>query len=240
MKRRTRATAALTALVALATASVASAHVTLQPDSAAAGDFTVLSVRVPNESDTESTTKVAVQLPPGFAYVSYEPVPGWTTQVRTEKLAEPVESEFGPITEEIREVTWTGKGQAGQIKPGQFVDFPISTQIPGEDGDTLTFKALQTYSDGEVVRWIGAPDSEKPAPQVAVTAASEDAHGAAGHSEQEPAAAEEVAAEMEVAASSAESDDSDGNGLAIAALVVGALGLGVGGTALASTRRKTA
>ena len=55
----------------------------------------------------------------------------------------------------------------------------MSVQIPGKAGDELTFKALQTYSDGDVVRWIGAPDSEQPAPQVKVTAAAEDGHAAA-------------------------------------------------------------
>ena len=36
---------------------------------------------------------------------------------------------------------------------------------PDEPGTSLTFKALQTYDDGEVVRWIGAPDADEPAPR---------------------------------------------------------------------------
>ena len=71
-------------------------------------------------------------------------------------------------------MTWTADSDKAGIQPGQFQDFPISVQIPGEAGDTLTFKALQTYDDGEVVRWIGAPESEEPAPQVAVTEGSEE------------------------------------------------------------------
>ena len=42
------------------------------------------------------------------------------------------------------------------IPPGAFQDFGLSVQIPGKAGDKLTFKALQTYSNGEIVRWIGA------------------------------------------------------------------------------------
>ena len=52
-------------------------------------------------------------------------------------------------------------------------------QVPGKAGDTLTFKALQTYSNGEVVRWIGPEGSDNPAPTVSVTAAAGDAHTAA-------------------------------------------------------------
>ena len=42
--------------------------------------------------------------------------------------------------------------------------------MPNEPGKALTFKALQTYSNGEVVRWIGPPDADEPAPQVTLTA----------------------------------------------------------------------
>ena len=45
-------------------------------------------------------------------------------------------------------------------------------QIPGKAGDKLTFKALQTYTGGEVVRWIGAEGSDNPAPIVTVTEAA--------------------------------------------------------------------
>ena len=36
----------------------------------------------------------------------------------------------------------------------------------GKPGDKLTFKALQTYDDGEIVRWIGPEDADEPAPTV--------------------------------------------------------------------------
>lgn len=78
-----RTTIALVVLAAtLIVASAASAHVTLQPTQVAPGDFTRLDVRVPNERDNAGTTKVEVQFPPGFAFVSTEPVPGWTAVVK--------------------------------------------------------------------------------------------------------------------------------------------------------------
>jgi periplasmic copper chaperone A len=212
---------ALVGVLALAAPAGAGAHVTLQPSEAAAGDYTVLDVRVPNERDDSGTTKVDVQFPPGFAFASYEPVPGWSVQVQTEKLDKPLTSHGEKITEGISQITWTADSAKAAIQPGQFLDFPISVQIPGEAGDALTFKALQTYENGEVVRWLGAPDSDQPAPQVMVTAGGE-GYGA-------------VAADDE--SKSEDSDDNDSNGLAIAALIVAVVGLLLGGLALARSRR---
>ena len=58
------------------------------------------------------------------------------------------------------------------------MDFGLSVRIPDKAGEKLTFKALQTYSGGEVVRWIGAEDSDNPAPIVTVTEAAGEEHGA--------------------------------------------------------------
>lgn len=214
---KTKLILALVGVFALAAPAAAGAHVTLQPSEAAAGDFTVLDVRVPNERDDSATTKVDVQFPPGFLSASYQPVPGWSVKARMEKSAKPITSHGEKITEQVAQMTWTADSAEAAIQPGQFLDFPISVQIPGEAGGTLTFKALQTYDNGEVVRWIGAPDSEEPAPRVAVT------EGGEGH------VATDDAAEADAS--------EDGDALAIAALIVGLLCLLVGGAALARSRR---
>jgi periplasmic copper chaperone A len=206
-------------VAALALAPAAAAHVTLQPPEAPAGGFTRLDVRVPNEQDNANTTKVVVQLPPGFLSVSYETVPGWDVKLTMRELDKPVEQFGEQVTEEVGRITFTGDGETGVIRPGQFQDFGLSVAVPeGRPGTMLTFKALQTYSTGEVVRWIGPPDSEEPAPQVELTAA-----------EEEEAAA--PAAEQPAAPAATEEDD-DGNGLAIAALAVAILGLAAGLAAL--------
>lgn len=210
----------LTATGALLAPAVAEAHVTVQPNEVAAGSFTVLDVRVPNETDNANTTKVDVQLPPGFAEASYQPVPGWSVKVIEKKLAKPVQTDDGPVTEGVHEIIWTGDGKQGKIAPGEFQDFPLSVQIPGGAGDTLTFKALQTYDNGEVVRWIGGPGTEEPAPQVTVTSA------VAGHH----------AAQTSEAGDSGDGDAAS-KSLGVAALAVGILGLLAGGTALIRSRR---
>ena len=197
----------------------------MQPDTAEAGGFTVLDVRVPNETDNADTTKVQLQVPSGFTEASYQPVPGWSVKVAKKKLATPVKSDEGDtITEEVSEITWTGSGSQGKIAPGEFIDFPLSVQVPDKAGTTLTFKALQTYDDGKVVRWIGPAGSDEPAPQVKITAAA-DTSGA-------------TSAPASTKSDSGDDDDGASKGLGIAALVLGALGLLVGGVALARSRSR--
>jgi uncharacterized protein YcnI len=177
---RTRKLAAATAVAMLAIPATARAHVTLQPNTAPAGAFTVLDVRVPTERDDASTAKVDVRFPNGFAAASYQAVPGWRVRVIKKKLTTPIRTDDGPITEGVDRMVWMRTSGGGGIKPGQFQNFPISVQIPGKAGDKLTFKALQTYGNGEVVRWIGAAGSDTPAPQVTVTAAARGAAASKG------------------------------------------------------------
>lgn len=233
MIRKTLPPAAL-AVLALAgiAAATAQAHVTLQPNEGAAGGFVRLDVRVPNESDDAATDKIVVQMPSGFASARYEPEPGWRTAVSMRKLAEPVtaEGEDEAQTEEVDEITFTATAAASAIKAGEFRDFGISLRLPERPAGTkLTFKSLQTYDDGEVVRWIGAPDSDKPAPQVTLTAAAEGpaAHGGAAESTESTSAA----------AHAGDDEEDGGAGLAIVALVVGGLGLLAGAAALLAARR---
>jgi uncharacterized protein len=228
---RTTIAATLALATALALPAAAGAHVTLQPPEAPAGGFVRLDVRVPSERDDAPTRKVVVQLPPGFAAARYEPVPGWRIAVAMRKLATPVTSEGETQTEEVDTITFAAARGADGIQPGQFEDFGISVRMPERAAGTkLTFKALQTYAGGEVVRWIGGPDADEPAPQVTLTAAAGTA-GAHG----DPAQATATAARSD------EGDAGDsGDGLAITALIVGGLGLLAGLAGLLTARRARA
>lgn len=229
------ALAVATSLALLAPAA-AQAHVSIHPNEVPTGSFATLGIRVPNEMEKANTIKLAVQVPPGFLDISTEYMPGWTAKVLTGKLAKPVQTDDGEVTEQVREIVWTGDGKQGVIPPGQFVDFSISTEIPGKAGQELTFKVLQYYDNGEVIRWIGSPASETPAPQIDVTAAGGVLQDVAG-SETAPPSPPATASETGPADSSSSSGDSASKGLGIAALIVGALGLIAGGAALIRSRR---
>jgi uncharacterized protein YcnI len=152
---------------------VAWAHVTVAPDSVVKGGSDVeISFRVPNE-ETTATTKVQVFIPssPPFLGVLAQSVPGWTTAVVTTKLAKPIQTDDGPVTEVVTQVTWTAADAAAGIKPGEFGKFDIIVgQVP-DSATAVTLKALQTYANGDVVRWIEGPTGEHPAPVLTLTAA---------------------------------------------------------------------
>ncbi|MEV6738490.1 YcnI family protein [Streptomyces sp. NPDC051104] len=235
--RRATTVAALAAAGVLTAAGAAFAHVTVHPESYAKGATDgVLTFRVPNEEDTAATTKVQVFLPTDHPIlgVLVSPQDGWTAQVTTTKLKTPVKTDDGTITDAVSQITWTG----GRIRHGQYQDFNVAFgQLP-ENADQLTFKTLQTYSDGNVVRWIeeaqkGQDEPENPAPVLQLTAKGT-AEG--GGSTAAPAGTEEKpsAATTKAAATS----DSTARGLGIAGLVVGVLGLAAAGFAL--TRGRTA
>ncbi|POX51591.1 YcnI family protein [Streptomyces sp. Ru72] len=233
--RRATTVAALAAAGVLTAAGAAFAHVTVHPESYAKGATDgVLTFRVPNEEDTAATTKVQVFLPTDHPIlgVLVSPQDGWTAQVTTTKLKTPVKTDDGTITDAVSQITWTG----GRIRHGQYQDFNVAFgQLP-ENTDQLTFKTLQTYSDGNVVRWIeeaqkGQDEPENPAPVLRLTA---EGTAEGGGSTAAPAGAEEKpsAGTTKAAATS----DSTARGLGIAGLVVGVLGLAAAGFALARGR----
>src|SRR5919106_2744781 len=168
------------------------AHVTVQPNEAVAGSFARFAVRVPTEREDASTIKIELQLPP-LAFVSFQDVPGWERSVEMVTLDEPIDAFGEELTEVVGTVTWEG----GEIEPNEFQEFGFSAALP-EEPTTLEFPAIQTYSSGEVVRWIGPPDSEEPAALVeTVDLGAEEDQGelavlaelAAGSHEDEEAAA---------------------------------------------------
>ncbi|MCG7202443.1 YcnI family protein [Streptomyces arenae] len=229
--RRAATVTALTAASVLVAAGVAAAHVTVHPESYAKGATDgVLTFRVPNEEDTAATTKVQVFLPTDHPVlgVLVTPQAGWTAKVTTTKLKTPVKTDDGTITEAASEITWTG----GRIGAGQYVDFDVAFgQLP-ENTDQLTFKTLQTYSDGKVVRWIeqaqgGDDEPENPAPTLKLTAGDDTAASAA------PTAKSTGAKET---SASADTSDSTARGLGVAGLIVGALGLAAAAFTFVRTR----
>ncbi|MEU1517107.1 YcnI family protein [Streptomyces sp. NPDC005811] len=242
--RRAAAVAALAAAGVLTAAGAASAHVTVHPETYAKGATDgLLTFRVPNEEDTASTTKVQIFLPTDHPLlgVLVSPRDGWTAKVTNTKLKTPVKTDDGTITEAVSEITWTG----GRITAGQYEDFDVAFgQLP-DDTDQLAFKALQTYSDGKVTRWIeeaasGDDEPENPAPVVTLTAKGARAGDGEGDADGATAsAAEKSGTGSGTASASADSgsdSDSTARGLAAAGLAAGVLGLAAAAFAVVRTR----
>ena len=229
------------ALGALAVPAGAQAHVSLHPNTLPTGSGPTVDVRVPNETSNARTAKVDMKVPPGFTLVSPEPVAGWAAVVRTQKLAKPIKSDDGTITEEPTEVVWTAAKGEG-TPAGDFQSFPLQIVVPGKAGDVLSFKTIQTYSDGSVVRWIDGAHGEHPAPTVNVTAeggfVQEQAGDAGPPAPSTAAPATATAPATKTVGKSGSSGAS--KGLGIAALVIAILALLAGLAALATRRKAVA
>lgn len=211
-------------------AASASAHVTVDPASApkGAGDQ-VLTFRVPNEEASASTVKVEVKFPADHPIAVVDPLatPGWTVDVATTHLSTPIKTDDGSFSDVVSTITWSG----GKIPPNQYGEFKVLAQGLPSDVSTLTFPTVQTYDDGKTASWIETTsDAEHPAPTLTLTAAADEKAAASSD------ASTEATAKATTTSTSTSSSDSS-KGIAIAALVVGAIGIVVAGLALAAARK---
>jgi uncharacterized protein YcnI len=220
-------TAAVTAGAALLLlAPTAGAHVGTSAKEVPAGGTLALGLTIGHGCEESPTNKVAVQIPEGIVNATPFAKPGWAITVDKETLAEPIESAHGdPVTERTSVITFTAN--PGNALPNGIRDtFTINFAAPDAPGEHLYFKTVQSCEVGENA-WIQEYDGtgeepESPAPAIEVTdAVAADEHGEA----------EEVAAEP------TSSTDDDSDAVAIIALIVGIVALGVGGASLAKGRK---
>ena len=149
----------------IAMAAVASAHVHVDVDGEAiVGQPAQLVFEVPNERDDAATVTIEVQMPQDtdLTDVVAGAVEGWTISTTTRD---------GDIVDTIR---WdaTGPGLVGE----ESAALPVAVG-PLPAVEFLAFPTIQTYDDGEIVRWIepapaDGPEPELPVPTLAITAAA--------------------------------------------------------------------
>lgn len=229
-------------------AGAAVAHVSVSSPAAVQGGYASVTFKVPTESDTASTTGLKVQLPPDqpLASVSVLPTYGWTHTMTKAKLATPISSGDATISEAVSVIEWKADSDRTAIKPGEFNQFTISVG-PLPKAPSMTFKAIQTYSDGEVVSWIeeaaagSAAEPEHPAPVLTLAPASGTApagntasSGAASPASTAPAGSTASTTPSQSQLTVSGSSDGGSDARANTALALGALGVLLGGVALAA------
>jgi uncharacterized protein YcnI len=214
MRKRLGATVALAIVAVVVFASPALAHVTIEPSEATAGTFVTLRFNVPNEQPLANTVKFEVKFDTfhSIPEVQVKAKAGWTPQITKTDLGAPLETDHGAVTEAVSQISWSG----GTIAPGQFDDFEVLVGPLPAGVDALHFPATQTYSDGSAVQWDEQTFADRPAPQHPVPTLTLNAAG--GKKE-------------------AKSSSDSSNLIAIAALLVGAAGLGLGFYAWSIIRR---
>ncbi|MGW1196468.1 YcnI family copper-binding membrane protein [Streptomyces sp. NPDC002536] len=232
LRRRLPLAAGVAAGSVLLLAAPAFAHVSVQPGTAEKGGYGTIALKVPNEKDNASTVKLELTLDPQhpLASVMPQPVPGWDIKVEKSKLDKPLQTDDGTVNEAVTKITWSG----GKIDPGQFQQFPLSVGPLPKDADQLTFKALQTYSDDDVVRWIdaskpGGQEPEHPAPVLKLVDKAGAAAGSADKGKDDQAAATEK---------SGSGSDTTARALGAAGIALGAAGVAYG--VFAGRRRQSA
>lgn len=239
VSRRLAVAGAVAASSVLVLAGPAFAHVSVQPEGKAAkGGYAVVDFKVPNERDNAQTVKLEVSFPADHPLASVQPeaLPGWTVEVTKSKLDKPLTMHGKQINEAVTKVTWSG----GKIESGYFQKFPLSIGALPTDTDKLVFKAVQTYSNGETVRWIeeqkGSEEPQNPAPVLALSAATADHHGgAAAASDDKKSDDMDGHGKQAEASSDSKSSDNTARVLGIVGIVVGVAGVAFG--VLAGRRR---
>jgi periplasmic copper chaperone A len=232
---------AAAALVVFAPA--ASAHVTVDPSSAPKGGEITLGFRVPNEMSNADTVKVQIFFPTTNPILGVDPesIRGWQDTVITQHLTTPIQTDDGPVSDVVSEIDWSG----GPIAVGHFNEFYVLAQSLPTNTNSLVFKALQTYSNGDIVRWIdpvtpGQPDPPHPTPILYLTGPLTAASQAAVADESAPASAA-ASPVVSVAASSASAASvRSAKEVGVIGVVVGALGLLAAIGSIVFTRRRAA
>jgi uncharacterized protein YcnI len=205
------AAATMLCLGPIATIATASAHVQVSSDDAARGGYATISFQVPNESTTGAATTALTLDLPSVSAVRTETKPGWAVTIDRDG-------------DKVRSVTWTAAPNGG-IPADQFDVFRIAAKLP--DADSVSFPATQTYADGAVVKWDqstapGGHEPDHPAPTLMLAAGSapKQAHHPAPTASAAPAATPAAQQPRKVV-------DNTSRILAGAALLVGALGVGL-------------
>ena len=210
--------AAATATLYLGSAAAiapASAHVHASSDDAVRGGMALVTFEVPNESTTgAATTALTVDLS-NVRSVQTEAEPGWTAKLDRDAASGTAHS-----------VTWTAAPNGG-IAVDQFGLFRISVKLP--DADTVSFPATQTYADGAVVKWDqppapGGPEPSNPAPMLTLTEGSKPPATRHPHPSSTTAPTAQATPAPQKSRATA---DNTARVLGGAALLLGALGIGV-------------
>jgi uncharacterized protein YcnI len=177
--------------------------VVVSPEEVRGGDYETLTVSVPTEKEIP-TTEIRIEVPEGFLLSGVQPVPGWEYGFE----------EDGGV---VKAVTFSG----GEIRPREFQQFLVRAQAPEEPGE-YPWKAIQTYEDGSVVEWVGAPESEEPASVIEVVSGGSEGP-ASTPQPTEASASQRAGGEAEALADTGGTNPAVYAGLGLVGLVLSAL-----------------
>ncbi|MFN2444738.1 MAG: DUF1775 domain-containing protein [Vicinamibacterales bacterium] len=140
----------LFATLALATPSLATAHVSVRPRESKPGAEETYTVRVPTEGAV-ATTRLVLDIPSDVNVLEVLPAEGATFESARQG-------------ERITAITWTK-----EIAPKQVAEFRFRARNPS--AGEIVWKAHQHFADGTVADWIGPAGDRRPAAVTKLTSA---------------------------------------------------------------------
>lgn len=213
-------------ILALGAPLSASAHVSVEASSTAAGSYSVLTFSVPHGCEGSPTTVVAISIPEGIDAVTPTVNPNWTIS----RVMQDVEPAAEDGSQRTAQVVYTA---STPLPADQRDTFDLSLRLPeGDAGDVLEFPVLQSCEVGETL-WSG-----EEVPSIVLTAAVEgDGHGHGATEDHAGGADSEAGSADSEAAAPASAREPD-----ILSRILGGLGLVVGtiGLVLGITARRKA
>jgi uncharacterized protein YcnI len=131
-------------VVAASVATGARAHAIVRPSESRPAELQQYTLTVPTERDVP-TVSVAMKVPTGIDFFVVQETPGWRTQLVR-------------VSGRVDQVRWIG----GSLRPGFFATFRFIARNP-IIAEAISWRIVQHYGDGKVVRWIGPAESDTPA-----------------------------------------------------------------------------
>jgi uncharacterized protein YcnI len=166
-------TRALCALPAVAIATGAYAHITLEGREAKAGSSYKAVLKVPHGCDGSAIVKLRVEIPEGAVAVKPMPKPGWQIETVRGPYAKTYPYYHGvQLSEGVKEIVWTGK-----LLDENYDEFVFNASLASDlKAGPIYFPVTQICEKGEIA-WteIPAPGKEghalvSPAPALVILA----------------------------------------------------------------------
>lgn len=170
------------ALLAMATVTPASAHVTLETAQAPVGTSYKAVLRIPHGCGGASTTSIRVQIPEGVIAVKPSPKAGWTLNTTSGDYKQTYDYFGTKVSKGVTEIAWSG----GNLPDAWYDEFVFRAYLAKslKPDTTLYIPIVQGCEGGATERWIEIPavgksghDLKRPAPGLRLKPAGAHEHG---------------------------------------------------------------
>ena len=157
MAKKQLLSAALICGLGLASTQPLWAHAFMINKDVPAGAWEMVEIAIPHGCKGSPTNTVKIKMPSGVFNARPEVKPGWTLEVKTKVLPEPITIQDVVLSEIADEIVWSG----GSLPDTHLERFSFLAKMPTTPGERLYFKIVQLCDEGEH-RWVEIPEEGRP------------------------------------------------------------------------------